>query len=96
MVPTLPPGVVRGSIPRPAPMRTTTATHHRCSAELTALVDALVEAIDTDRTTAVDRVRDALTPFGGAALLDAELRLNGRPSDHDWSSLADFGVEVEF
>jgi len=77
-------------------MRTTTATHLRCSVELMALVDALVEAIDTDRATAVDRVRDALGPFGGAALFDAELRLNGRASDVGWSVLDDEGLEVEF
>ena len=63
-----------------------------------ALVDTLVEAIDTDRTTAIDRVRDALGPFGGSVLFDAELRLNGRPSDAAWSVLEDLadGVEVEF
>ena len=91
MVPTRPPGVVRGSIPRPAPMRTTSTY----SAELMALVDALVEAIDTDRTTAVDRVRDALGPFGGSTLFDAELRLNGRSSDTAWSFLEDLAPDVE-
>jgi hypothetical protein len=60
------------------------------------LVDALVEAIDTDRTIAVDRVRDTLGPFGGTVLFDAELRLNGRASDVGWSLLEDEGVEVEF
>lgn len=95
MVPTsFPLGVVRGSIPRPASMRTTTTA--TCSVELMALVDALVEAIDTDRTTAVDRVRDALAPFGGAGLFDAELRLNGRSSDVAWQVLEDLDVEVAY
>ena len=48
--------------------------------ELLDLVDALVEAIDTNRSHETDRVRSALEPFGGAALFDAELRLNGAPS----------------
>ena len=91
MVATLPLRVVRGSIPRPAPMRTTTHIH---SAELMALVDALVEAIDTDRTDAVDRVRDALAPFGGSTLFTAELRLNGRSSDTAWSLLEDLDAEA--
>jgi len=87
MVPTLPLWVGRGLIPRPAPMSTTTTTR---SAELMILV----EAIDTDRTSAVDGVRDALTPFGGAALFDAELRLNGRSSDAAWSYLEDLDIEA--
>ncbi|MEM9562169.1 MAG: hypothetical protein AAGA93_06120 [Actinomycetota bacterium] len=60
-----------------------------------ALVDALVEAIDTDRTTAVDRVRDALTPFGGSTLFDAELRLNGSSSDVAWSFLEDAEFDID-
>ncbi len=48
------------------------------------LVDALVEAIDIHRWTEVDRVRAALEPFGGTALFDAELRLNGTASIDEW------------
>lgn len=51
---------------------------------LTDLIDALVEAIDTNRYLEVDRVRSALEPFGGAELFDAELRLNGSASVDDW------------
>ena len=62
--------------------------------DLVVLVDALVEAIDTDRTEEVERVQDALKPFGGSDLLAAELRLNGRSSEHVWSLLVDFGAEA--
>lgn len=52
--------------------------------QLTNLVDALVEAIDINRHHEVDRVRSALEPFGGIALFDAELRLNGSASVEEW------------
>ncbi len=52
--------------------------------ELTALVDALVEAIDVQRWTEIDRLRLALEPFGCTALFDAELRLNGVASVDEW------------
>lgn len=52
--------------------------------ELTALIDALVEAVDMPRWAEVDRVRSALEPFGGAAQFDAELRLNGVASVDEW------------
>ncbi|MEM9656441.1 MAG: hypothetical protein AAGA65_30475 [Actinomycetota bacterium] len=48
--------------------------------QLLELVDALVEAIDTNRLHETQRVRSALEPFGGTNLFDAELRLNGCPS----------------
>jgi hypothetical protein len=64
------------------------------SPDLVTLIDALVEAIDTDRDDAVDRVRDALGPFGGSTLFTAELRLNGWSSDRLWSFLTDFEAEV--
>ena len=51
---------------------------------LVDLVDALVEAVDLNRDLEVDRVRDALEPFGAAALFDAELRLNGSASTDGW------------
>jgi hypothetical protein len=47
---------------------------------LVDLVDALVAAIDLRRTREIDQLRFALEPFGGAALFDAELRLNGSAS----------------
>ena len=59
--------------------------------DLVSLVDALVEAIDTDRADAVDRVREALAPFGGSTLFAAEVRLNGQSSDRLWALLADSG-----
>ena len=52
--------------------------------ELTALVDALVEAVDIQRWSEIDRVRSALEPFGGTAIFDAELRLNGVASVDEW------------
>ena len=65
--------------------------------ELVALVDALVEAIDIDRTDAVERVWSALAPFGGSGLFASELRLNGRSSEQVWALLAaEYGVEVLF
>ena len=51
---------------------------------LADLVDALVEAVDMNRYLEVDRVRAALEPFGGTALFDAELRLNGSASVDEW------------
>lgn len=54
------------------------------------LVDALVEAIDLDRTDAVNRLREALEPFAATGLLNDELRLNGiRSSDHDHRCLCE-------
>lgn len=53
-----------------------------------SLVDALVEAIDTDRSDAVTRVQAALEPFGASSLFSAELRLNGRSSEGLWQFLA--------
>lgn len=51
--------------------------------DLTNLVDAVVEVADSSRQDAIDRVREALAAFDAAELLDAELRLNARPSsDH--------------
>ena len=58
------------------------------------LVDALVEAIDTDRDEAVERVRSALAPFGGSGLFSAEMRLNGRSSEAVWAFLAGPAEEV--
>ncbi|MEM9654344.1 MAG: hypothetical protein AAGA65_19780 [Actinomycetota bacterium] len=51
---------------------------------LVDLVDALVAAVDTRRFREVDQLRFALEPFGGAALFDAELRLNGSASTDEW------------
>jgi hypothetical protein len=51
---------------------------------LADLVDALVEAIDINRHHEINRVRSALEPFGGTALFDAELRLNGSASVDEW------------
>ncbi len=48
--------------------------------DLAELVDALVAAVDIDRTWEVDRVRMALEPFGAGGLFVDELRLNGAPS----------------
>ena len=65
--------------------------------DLVDLVDALVEAVDTDRaTTPIDRVQAALQPFGASTLFAAELRLNGRSSEQVWSLLADYDMEVAF
>ncbi len=63
---------------------TRSATSHRHhDQDLGELVDALVEAVDIERTSEIDRVRNALEPFGGAALFAAELRLSGRPSEYE-------------
>ena len=51
--------------------------------DLLELVDAIVEAIDVARDSAVDRVRSALEPFAGEALFDAEIRLNGAAAFHE-------------
>ena len=64
--------------------------------DLVDLVDALVEAVDTDRADAIDRVQAALQPFGASTLFAAELRLNGRSSEQVWALLADYDVEVAF
>lgn len=53
---------------------------HLTDPQLVDLVDALVEAIDTNRLNETQRVRSALEPFGVTGLFDAELRLNGAPS----------------
>lgn len=66
------------------------------SAEMLALIDALVEAVDTDRAEAVDRLRDALTPYGVATLFVSELRFYGRSSEAGWSVWGDLEVEVEY
>ena len=58
--------------------------------------DALVEAVDTDRADAIDRVQVALQPFGASTLFAAELRLNGRSSEQVWALLADYDVEVAY
>ena len=77
-----------------------THTNHRpelyrsAPPDLVDLIDALVEAIDTDRYDAVDRVQTALQPFGGSTLFAAELRLNGRSSEQVWSLLAEIDCEV--
>ncbi len=47
---------------------------------LVDLVDSLVAAVDTDRNEEVERLREALEPFGAAGLFGDELRLNGAPS----------------
>ena len=60
--------------------------------DLTYLVDALVEAVDTDREDAVERVRSALEPFGASTMFATELRLNGRSSEQLWAMLADWTV----
>ena len=62
------------------------------STDLIHLVDALVEAVDTDREDAVERVRSALEPFGASAMFATELRLNGQSSEQTWSLLADWTV----
>ncbi|MGB5758044.1 MAG: hypothetical protein WBM50_14090 [Acidimicrobiales bacterium] len=49
-------------------------------ADVAELVDALVAAIDTDRTWEIERVRTTLEPFVAAGLFADELRLNGTPS----------------
>jgi hypothetical protein len=54
-----------------------------CSPDLVELVDALVEAVDLNRWTEIDRLRLALEPFGVVPMFDAELRLNGLPSDNE-------------
>ena len=62
---------------------------------LVELVDALVEAIDTDRSDAIERLRDALDPFGAAGLFDAELRLNGLSGSGALCSLCGFDLDDE-
>ncbi len=52
--------------------------------DLTALIDAIVAAIDIDRSWEIDKLRTALEPFGGSALLQAEIRLNGSPTIPEW------------
>lgn len=48
--------------------------------DLVELIDAVVSAVDTDRSWEVERVAAALEPFGGGALFGDELRLNGTGS----------------
>ena len=49
------------------------------------LVDSLVASIDLGRNDELDRLREALEPFGAVQLFNDELRINGvRSSDlHD-------------
>lgn len=46
------------------------------------LIDSLVAAVDTNRFEEIDRLREALEPFGGSRLFDDELRLNGEASGY--------------
>lgn len=43
---------------------------------LVDLVDALVATVDANRVHELDRLREALEPFGAAGMFNAELRLN--------------------
>ena len=52
--------------------------------ELYDLVDAIVAAVDINRTDEITQLAYALEPFGGTALFRAELRLNGTVSVNDW------------
>jgi len=52
--------------------------------EIAELVDAIVQAVDVDRSAEVDRLRAALEPFGGSELYAAEIRLCGQPSIDEW------------
>jgi hypothetical protein len=55
------------------------------------LVDAIVGAIDTDRTDEVRRVQDSLEPFGLDDAFADEIRLSGVPSRCDgecWTAVA--------
>jgi hypothetical protein len=52
--------------------------------ELIDLVDAIVAAVDIDRSDEVTQLRQALDPFGAVYLSDAELRLNGTASNEHW------------
>ncbi|MGH1493656.1 MAG: hypothetical protein ACRBK7_30380 [Acidimicrobiales bacterium] len=65
-------------------MAMTTDAHTAFDYDLADLIDALVEAVDMQRWTEIDRVRSALEPFGGTALFDAELGLNGMASIDEW------------
>jgi len=56
----------------------------RADFELIDLVDAIVAAVDIDRTDEVTQLRQALDPFGAVYLFDAELRLNGTNSNDHW------------
>lgn len=54
---------------------------NRCTdSALVELIDALVEAVDLNRSWEVDRLRNALEPFGACVLFDSELRLRGTAS----------------
>ena len=48
--------------------------------DLTELVDAIVAAVDIDRSWEIDRLQEALEPFGAAGMFAAELRLSGTGS----------------
>ena len=50
------------------------------SSDLVELVDAIVEAVDTDRADQIHRVRAALEHFNLAETFTDELRLSGVPS----------------
>ena len=65
---------------RSTPSRTDIAVLRSPDFELIDLVDALVAAVDASRTAEIDQLRIALEPFGGAYLLDSELRLNATAS----------------
>ncbi len=56
---------------------------------LVDLVDAVVAAVDIDRCDEINRLREALEPFGGAWLFDDELRLNGRSTESHWCCLGE-------
>ena len=44
------------------------------------LIDAIAAAVDLSRFDEINRLRNALEPFGASRLLDPELRLNGYAS----------------
>lgn len=52
-------------------------------AALVELIDAMVEAVDINRTAEIDRLRSALEPFGGNDLFITELRLSGTPTSYE-------------
>ena len=64
-------------------MNTPDTSPTRIDLDLVELVDALVAAVDLDRSWEVDRVTIALEPFGGSRLFVDEIRLNGSASAVD-------------
>ena len=59
--------------------------------DLTELVDAIVGAIDTNRSEEVERLQGALEPFGLGDAFTDEVRLSGVPSRCDgecWGEVA--------